>query len=718
MKKFSTLITERKGEKAHREAEAMGLKYKGFGYWVDPNSGEVTHKTEGDQLVAVTPDVETEKCGGDGPEQGGMPGMGGGGAPGGAPGAPEAPGQQAPQQALGQNVLGTAEPGMAQAPKRMTWEPGPDGDHCVDSEQPKEEVPVDTFVGKTNYDNWDAGPDGTNYSNLSLDNFKKIAEQFIGEGKFTREMDRNQSADQKIADIKRGRSISPVGDITHGKLQRMMKRGTKNANDLIAADLDGIEKVGDHQGPKRPLNHPGPGTLMRQAMGAQKVDPAWENELGPIRDAVKDAKKGGNDVALGNQIAQMMAIRNNQEGKGEGIDATFDQDEKKRGEMFKKLIKMPAHLKDAEAVKQMNAEVGPMMSDPKFDLDQFDDDDFDDGGAFGDVAVTDDHVIKKGRIGPEEMKALFAMKDNPQFPTLVNGRFDGPFKHQSSEYNNPIGKPTLARPQEGQDSNDYWDPEDQSEFDDRYPSAPGTYAMTRAQGEPAHNVMEDMDDEGRERAMKSFWKARAALHMKGFSHNDMHGGNIFVDDDGNSSIIDLGLAQDDPLSALMEGLGGADYEQGEDTQLSHHFSGSNLPEDMRESLLGNMESVREMIQDQISVDPDDYDDYDADQDYSPTMTGKTQTMEDMMRGGIRMPKERLDAIKEAIPGLGDNKQVMKMIQALYKGIGEDSLEQRMSDGFDKNIMSPKDQKTFRAANALRKQDGYSPIKGKHFDFDD
>ena len=77
MKKFSTLITERKGEKAHREAEAMGLKYKGFGYWVDPSSGEVTHKTEGDQLVAVEPDVETEKWGGDGPEQGGMPGMGG-----------------------------------------------------------------------------------------------------------------------------------------------------------------------------------------------------------------------------------------------------------------------------------------------------------------------------------------------------------------------------------------------------------------------------------------------------------------------------------------------------------------------------------------------------------------------------------------------------------------------------------------------------------------
>ena len=366
----------------------------------------------------------------------------------------------------------------------------------------------------------------------------------------------------------------------------------------------------------------------------------------------------------------------------------------------------------------MNEEISPMFSDPKFDLDQFDDDDFEEGGAFGDVAVTDDHVIKKGQIGPEEMKALFAMKDNPQFPTLVNGRFDGPFKHQSSAYNNPLDQSDKHRGQDGQEPNDYWNPDDQSEFDDRFPTAPGTYAMTRAQGEPAYNVMDDLDDEGKEKALRSFWKARAALHMKGFSHNDMHGGNIFVDDDGNSSIIDLGLAQDDPLSALMEGLGGADYEQGEDTQLSHHFSGANLPEDMRESFLNNKQTVEEMIQDHISLDGNDYDDYDADQDYSPTMTGKTQTMVDMMRGGIRMDKERLSEIREAIPGLGDRKQVMKMIQALYKGFGASGIEQRMSDGFDKNVMSPDDQDTFRKANAMRKMRGEKPIIGKNFDFDD
>ncbi len=62
MKNIRDLL-EKKGEKAHREAEAMGLKYKGVGYWVDPGTGQVTHKTEGDKLVSVDPDVTAEKAG-------------------------------------------------------------------------------------------------------------------------------------------------------------------------------------------------------------------------------------------------------------------------------------------------------------------------------------------------------------------------------------------------------------------------------------------------------------------------------------------------------------------------------------------------------------------------------------------------------------------------------------------------------------------------------
>ena len=651
LKKFVAL-TERKGEKAHKEAAALGLKYKGFGYWVDPQSGEVTHKTEGDSLVEVEPDVENDKWKGDGQE-------GPGGGPQGIDKGSITPMGNTPQMGMpmgsGQNV-GTAEPGLEQAAKRLSWEPGPDGDTAVDGAEPPADIPQDAFVGKTNYYQWVAGPKGTNYQNLSYDNIKNTFESTIREEEET-------------------------------KL-------------------------------------PGAGTMMRQAMGAQKrpaTDAPFGRTIKQARGAVDQMKEGGQDVALGNQIASMMKIarRNKQrtyDDTGDlGSTGRFNLEVQKQQQMWRKLVRLPGVAKDGEAVKQMNEQIAPMFSDPKFDLDQFDEDDFEEGGAFGDVAVTDDHVIKRGMIGPDEMKALFAMRDNPQFPTLVNGRFDGPFKHKSTAYNNPLGADNERRP-EGQSQ--YWDPDEQSDFDDMFPTAPGTYAMTRAQGEPAFSALDNLDDEGRDKAMRSFWRARAALHMAGFSHNDMHGGNIFVGEDGNASIIDLGLAKDDPLSALMEGLGGADYEQGEDTQLSHLFSGSELPEDMQNSFLENMESVREMIQDQISLDPDDYDDYDADQDYSPTMSGKTQTMEDMLRGGIRMKKDDLARIIEEIPQLGDRKLVMKMIEALYKGIIPSSLEQRMSDGFDKNIMSPKDQDTFRRANLFRRMRGEKSIVGKHFDFDD
>ena len=52
-RKNFTLLAEKKGEKAHKEAIAMGLKYGGFGYWKDPQTGETKFKTVDDQLVPV-----------------------------------------------------------------------------------------------------------------------------------------------------------------------------------------------------------------------------------------------------------------------------------------------------------------------------------------------------------------------------------------------------------------------------------------------------------------------------------------------------------------------------------------------------------------------------------------------------------------------------------------------------------------------------------------
>ena len=84
MKTFQQ-IQEERGEKAFKQAIQMGLKYSGFGYWKDPQTGETKFKTENDTLVPVEADVESEKYTGGKPGEGtGNPdfagGPGGGGA--------------------------------------------------------------------------------------------------------------------------------------------------------------------------------------------------------------------------------------------------------------------------------------------------------------------------------------------------------------------------------------------------------------------------------------------------------------------------------------------------------------------------------------------------------------------------------------------------------------------------------------------------------------
>ena len=171
---------------------------------------------------------------------------------------------------------------------------------------------------------------------------------------------------------------------------------------------------------------------------------------------------------------------------------------------------------------------------------------------FGKVFMGKDgkSVVKQGHIGPDELAALYAMKDNPNFPTLINGKFTSPFKHQSSAVNNPMNQSDMAR---GADGN-YWNPEEQG-GDDKYPGANGIYAMSKLDGESIDDAFWGMDDKTKESARAKIVKLRSELHKAGFSHNDMHGGNIFVNQKGDASILDLGMAKNDPLSALMEGLG-------------------------------------------------------------------------------------------------------------------------------------------------------------------
>ena len=157
LKSFDNFLTLNEEESnAHKEAVKMGLQYQGFGYWTDPKTGEVTHQTVKGELqpysgnpkqrwvllvrtlIHYRPNQGCKIC----------------------------PLVQRWHQE--QVLLGAPEPGTEQHPRGANWNPGPNGDNCVNDQPPPKDLAYDTFVGKTNYYKWTAGADGSNYVNVSV----------------------------------------------------------------------------------------------------------------------------------------------------------------------------------------------------------------------------------------------------------------------------------------------------------------------------------------------------------------------------------------------------------------------------------------------------------------------------------------------------------------------------------------------------------------------
>mgnify|MGYP003149605166 CR=1 FL=1 len=183
MKTFQSLQEER-GEKAFKQAIAMGLQYSGFGYWKDPATGETKYKTENDTLVPVEQDQSAEKFGGspqDGRDSeqrtnaiGGIQGTGNMRGPGGM--LNMIGGQQ---MTPGQNVGPAPEPGEEQVEKDPGWNAGPEGDTCIGpgADRPGI-VPDDSFVGRTNFLKWRAGPQGDNMNTVSYERIQEAGQSF------------------------------------------------------------------------------------------------------------------------------------------------------------------------------------------------------------------------------------------------------------------------------------------------------------------------------------------------------------------------------------------------------------------------------------------------------------------------------------------------------------------------------------------------------------
>jgi hypothetical protein len=101
----------------------------------------------------------------------------------------------------------------------------------------------------------------------------------------------------------------------------------------------------------------------------------------------------------------------------------------------------------------------------------------------------------------------------------------------------------------------------------------------------------------------AFWRARKDLHMMGVAHNDMHPGNIMLDNKGKVRFVDLGLAMDNKKAALAEAIGavtGSDWQVTRWSELGTGYGGSSAAPAFRK-IESNWSKVQaEMKQDGLS----------------------------------------------------------------------------------------------------------------------
>jgi hypothetical protein len=761
VRRFEAFLTEEETE-AHKKAIAMGLEYRGFGYWADKNTGEITHRSSGDELIP-TKGLEAEG-GSDAKLAAAMGNLG----------------TDAAAGLAAEVEQGEVLPGEEKAEEDTNWEPGPDG--STDVGKDKEKVESDVFVGKSNSQGWEAGPDGSNVKNWSFDQFQEAA---LSEGAGTDMADilfgsnatavakknkRRKPAAQEAKErglVSDGHGMwfdregTPMAKTVNGELEWLdgNEREQEQAK-IVARNMrkaPGQEFTGDEDaraGAKFMQQVPaGKRTdmmgdyLKDKGLDPQLVDPKFNPlaakgkvpampEPGVNKATVpagmgrEDQIKRLNDRDSGGERTYRDAIAALDKMSPEDREAALkdlaktkpdefrgmNQGEYTKGmKAYRDIQKLPAKGKDLEKVKGMNEAAQQFLSDPKYDMGEGNRHHELGSGAFGTVHLSKQgDVIKEGDIGRDELEALFLMKDHPAFPTLLNAQFDTPFKHQSTSYNNPMGRESQAADTQGR----YFVPGEQSEFERKFVTARGTYAMSMAEGSDVADALYGVDEYTQEKVTGNFWDARADLHKAGIAHGDMHGGNVFVDlddDDMPVSILDLGLAQVSKLAALMEGMGGLSEE---DYQLSNLLSRNNLEQEKWDRLDSNYEALKERVM-------DDYRDHIAAGDLSEF------DIEEFVRGGIRMSEEELGELLTTYEFEED--QLQEYLDILYDGFGSkpkdkrSDLEKRMAAAWE-GLWDEKAEGSgysgegargiIKNANALRKERGEGPINVKGLDLDE
>ncbi|MDX1371093.1 MAG: hypothetical protein R3321_01405 [Nitrososphaeraceae archaeon] len=143
-------------------------------------------------------------------------------------------------------------------------------------------------------------------------------------------------------------------------------------------------------------------------------------------------------------------------------------------------------------------------------------------GVFGRAVLTDEdppRVVKSGMIGENEVEALQLASRLGIGPKVYAAQYDLSTKDNADIFN--------------------------------LKAAMGRVLMDRVDGDVVARGPIPVPEE----TLNKIIEARAKLHKSGFAHNDMHGGNVILDKQGNVKLIDLGLSSKSPVSSLLEAIG-------------------------------------------------------------------------------------------------------------------------------------------------------------------
>ncbi|QBP06019.1 hypothetical protein [Synechococcus phage S-B68] len=535
MKRLGRLLAENQESEAHKKATELGLEYRGFGHWADPQTGNVVYKTVNQQLVPVQSEGEEEQ------------GADSVAAPGASFDGQMAAGAEAQAQ------LGKVLPGKEKAPKEEdgNWTPGPDGDTAVGDES---DVSDDAFVPKTNDPEWVAGADGDNFKTTK--SFDKMQEAALSPAQQAAEKGWKSdghgywtSADGKYVAKTEGDKLVPLGADEAAQL---------NANpNMGAQDQEVLQGLGDQS--KRDQigsRMPGRTTMKDMLKGKRPIEGPMGSQLGSAAN-----KMAG--IAPAQRSAFVDELGKTRDDEYQNKDAKNHAD--KQLDMAKRM----RNIEDEQEIFQLNQDSKQYFMDADYDLSDSNLGEELGAGAFGSVNLSKDgkNVIKTGEIGRDELMAMDLLRDIPGFPKLINGEFRGTFRGIMED-----------------DEDSFWSSQQ---------VADGRYAMSKVSGEDVGNASYNWDEVSQENAAGQFYNLVASMHKKGIAHNDLHSGNIYWDDaTGNVGILDLGLVQNSKMAALAEGLA---CFSGENSQLSSAMHPSYLSAELSEQFEKNVQKLNELM---------------------------------------------------------------------------------------------------------------------------